>query len=88
MVDDPYTRASRQPSCRSDAVTTHNTNPLPVVSDELYVGVGGDITMRLEKDASDRTFKNVIQGSTLYLRATHIRTTGTTATNLIAIYYQ
>jgi hypothetical protein len=84
-MSNPYTNAMRLGARKSAAITTHNTNPLPAAADSIYIGVGGDVTCRLEGDTSDRLFKNCVAGTELMVRATHVRTSGTTATNLVAL---
>jgi hypothetical protein len=74
------------PAGSSEAVTPHDTNPLaggPTRS--LYVGVAGDIVVRLEDDTTDRTFKAVAVGYHP-LRVTHVRATGTAATDIVALF--
>jgi len=69
------------------AVTPHASTPItdgPVRS--LFVGVAGDVTCRLDGDSADVLFKNVPSGTFLPVRATHVRATGTTATNILACW--
>ncbi|WP_394659554.1 hypothetical protein [uncultured Novosphingobium sp.] len=84
-MSNPYTSAARFGVRKSAAITPHATNPLPQVADSIYIGVTGDVTCRLEGDSSDRLFKNCMQGTELMVRATHVRVSGTTATNLVAM---
>jgi hypothetical protein len=51
----------------------------------LYVGVGGDVVVTLATSASDFTFKNLASGQLLPVQFTHVKQTGTTATNMIAL---
>jgi hypothetical protein len=67
-------------------VTTHNTNPLPQPADAIFVGTGGNIACRVEGDVTDRLFKNVPNGGILYVRVTHVRTTNTTAADMVALF--
>ncbi len=74
------------PGTRAVAITPHNTNALTDIPKALYVGVGGDITMRGLNGAADVLWKNVQSGQIIPFRAQFIRSTGTTATNIVAIY--
>lgn len=74
------------PGTRAVAVTPHNTDALVDIPKALYVGVGGDITMRGVNGTVDVLWKNVQTGQIIPFRAQFIRATGTTATNIVAIY--
>ncbi len=76
------------PATLAIAVTPHNSNPLTDVPKALYVGVGGDIVMvgSSNTSAANTTFKNVPSGAILPFRAYYIRATGTTATDILALY--
>jgi hypothetical protein len=90
MADDPYNNlldAVSNPARRTAAVTTHNTNPLPVgAAKALYVGSAGDVKLRAVDDEGDTTFKNVQAGTILPVRALYVRTTSTRAANMVALY--
>ena len=81
-VSDSPTQTARSAS----AVTPHDTNPLGNVSKALFVGGAGNIALRLVDDSSDVTFTGVTAGSILPVRASHIRATSTTATNIVNLY--
>lgn len=68
------------------AVTTHNTNPLATVPKALFVGTGGNIALRAVDATADVLFKNVPSGFILPVRAQYVRTTNTTAADIVAIY--
>jgi hypothetical protein len=83
---DPYQRAmSAGPATRAEHVRTHNSNPLPEVPRALFVGKGGTLKMRGVDDAADRTWK-VPAGAVIPFRAQYIRTTGTSAEDIMALY--
>ncbi|MCM8729698.1 hypothetical protein ACFO8O_01765 [Hephaestia sp. GCM10023244] len=73
------------PANRAAAVTPHDSNPITDVPKALYVGTGGTITMRGAGPA-DSVWKNVASGSVLPFRARYVRATGTTATDIVALY--
>lgn len=52
----------------------------------LYVGVGGDISMKGGDDQDWVLWKNVPAGSFMPFRCKAIRVAGTTATNILALY--
>jgi hypothetical protein len=69
------------------AVTTHDTNPLTRgKTSMLFVGGAGNITCRFGAEGSDTVFTGVAAGTLLPIQVTHIRATGTTATNMVALY--
>lgn len=75
------------PARRTATVSTHNTNPLPDgAAKALFVGTGGDVKLRAVDDETDTTLKNVPSGSILPVRALYIRTTGTSAADMVALY--
>jgi hypothetical protein len=67
------------------AITPHDTDPLPVVPKAIYVGTGGDVTLRGIGAEADVTFRNLPSGYYFCVRASHVRATGTTATDLVAL---
>lgn len=68
------------------AVTPHDTDPLPTAGSRgLYVGVGGDISL-VSPQGDTVLFKAVPTGVVLPVAASIVRATGTTATNIVALY--
>ena len=86
---DPYNNfldTVSSPARSAVAISTHNTNPLANgTTKALYVGVAGDIACRLAGDETDVLVKAAPVGI-LPFRVTHVRTTNTTATNMLALY--
>ncbi|KQS05154.1 hypothetical protein ASG11_04075 [Sphingomonas sp. Leaf357] len=74
------------PATRAVAVVPHDTNGLSDVPKALYVGTGGNITLRGVGGGADVVFRNVAGGSVLPVRAAFVRATGTSAADLIALY--
>ncbi|NLS28144.1 hypothetical protein S2M10_31530 [Sphingomonas sp. S2M10] len=71
------------PSRKCFDITPSDTVALPDVPKGIYVGTGGNITGRLVDDTTDHVWKNLGSGF-LPLRFAFIRSTGTTAADLIA----
>lgn len=88
-MSDPYSHfvnGTSSPARSAKAVATHNTNALAGGPTRgIYVGVSGDIACRLLGDETDVLIKAAPVGI-LPLRITHVRTTNTTATNMLALY--
>jgi len=87
-MNDKYARTTSSliaPAGSSFVITPDDSASLPVISKALYVGTGGDLTIQLVHDASDRVFKNVANGAILDVRASHVRATGTTAADIVGL---
>ena len=86
-MTDPYANSGglNAPAAQSIAITPNDSTALSQVTKAIYAGGGGDITLRLTGDSSDRLFKNVPDGGILDVRATHVRATGTSATFLVGL---
>lgn len=72
------------PSRAPFAIVPHDTNELVAIPKGIYVGTGGDVTLRGVDGAADVSYKNLGDGSYIGVRASHVRATGTTASNMIA----
>lgn len=72
------------PSRSPYAIVPHDDNPLPVVPKGIYVGTGGDVTLRGVEASQDVVYRNLPTASYIAVSASHVRATGTTASNLIA----
>lgn len=70
------------PASEAFAIVPGN-DPLPHVTSAIYVGQGGDISLRPVRSQADVTYRNVPTGSYLTIRASHVRATGTTAADLV-----
>ena len=75
-VDGPYRHAA--------AITAHDTNEIANVTRGIYVGVSGDVKVTTV-DGDTVTFKAVPVG-VLPVRAKIVFNTGTTATNMLALW--
>lgn len=67
------------------AVTPNDSTDLTVIARALYIGGAGDVKINAA-DGSTVTFSGVLAGSILPVRAARVYSTGTTATNIVAIY--
>ncbi len=70
---------------RGFAVTPSDAADLAAETRALYVGAGGDIAVVLASGDAV-TLSGVISGSLLPLRATRVKATGTTATQIVGLY--
>jgi hypothetical protein len=86
-MSDPFRheKVNREsPARNAAAVTTHNTNDLPVVARALWIGGEGDISVIMAGDDTPVTFRGVFGLVPFSVR--RVRTTGTTATDIVAIW--
>jgi hypothetical protein len=65
------------------ALVPSDSVPLTQVVKGIYVGTGGDVTLRGVGGASDVTYRNLPNASYIGVRASFVRATGTTASDLI-----
>ncbi|MEE4207779.1 MAG: hypothetical protein V2I43_00750 [Parvularcula sp.] len=72
------------PSEHAFAVSPSDTDPLAFVPKYLFVGIAGSVTLRTRDSDTDVVFENVPAGGYLYVRASHVRATGTTASAIVA----
>lgn len=84
---DPFGSATpaASPATGSADVTPDDTTKLDTVTRGLWVGTGGDISM-LMKDGTTATWANVPDGSLLPVRVQRVNSTGTTASDIDAVY--
>ena len=85
---DPFARFADTPTApasRCFAVSPADEGELPHASKAIYVGKGGDVTLRALDDDSDVTFVGVPSGGILDVRVRAVRATGTTAADLVAL---
>jgi hypothetical protein len=87
MATGPAVRPpSTNPARNAFDITPHATNTLAAVTRGLYVGVGGDVNVRLVGSQSDHIFKNVPSGTTLAIEVDRVYVANTTATNMIGLH--
>ncbi len=86
-MSDDFAAFSSSPATPSEdaySVTPNDVAALPAVPKYLYVGRGGNVTLRAKDSAIDVVFENVPAGSYLFVRASHVRANGTTASAIVA----
>ena len=67
----------------SDTVDITGINPNTPAT--LFVGVGGDVVV-ITIGGSTLTLKNIADGSFLPIQVTRVKATGTTATDIVALF--
>jgi len=85
-MSDKFQRSAQSaltPSENAFAVAPHDIDPLLTVPKYLYVGGAGRVTLRAMDAVDDVVFENVPAGGYIYVRASHVRSTGTTATSIV-----
>lgn len=73
------------PASRCFEITPNDSVDLIEVTKAIYVGTGGDVTLRPLDGTSDVTFRNVQDGSILDVRVAALRVTGTTAADIVGL---
>lgn len=64
-------------------ITPDDVAPLPQVVKGIFVGTGGNVVLRGVGAVSDVTYRNLPDASYIGVRASFVRATGTTATDLV-----
>lgn len=65
-------------------IVPSDTAELPAFPKGIYVGSGGDVTLRGTEGTADVTYRNLPDASYIAVQARFVRATGTTASSLIA----
>lgn len=73
------------PADNAAAVTPSDSTDLTYISRALYVGTGGNIVVTM-MGGGDVTFSNVQDGTFLPIRVSRVKSTSTTASNIVNIY--
>lgn len=77
--------ATQAPASYAFVITPDNTTDLEQVTRAIYVGGDGNIAVRLYGNSTHVDFVGVKAGTILPIRADRVRSTNTTATNLIGL---
>lgn len=84
MTRDPFSNFSGAPGMPArQAFSIEPGTDLPLVPSAIFVGSGGDITLRAIDSDSDVVYRNVSSGSYLTVRAAIVRAEGTSAADLV-----
>jgi len=79
------TISSSVPADYAQAVTPSDTVDLSNACRGIFVGGGGTLVVHM-MDGAQVTFTGLVSGQILPIRCTRILATGTTATNIVALY--
>jgi hypothetical protein len=74
------------PATSSVSVTPSDDNELAYLTRGLYVGVGGNVALKLRDDSAAVVFVGVAEGTILPLQVKQVMATDTTATNIVALW--
>lgn len=80
-----YTDSPIAPAGTCFAVAPSDSADLPAVTKALYVGTGGTVVVRPLNGAEDVVFRNVPDGGILDVRVRAVRSTGTTAGDIVGL---
>ena len=78
------------PAIDAAAVTPDDANDITRRNNQvvrgLYVGTGGNVTVRMRGETTTVLFSNVPAGSILPVMVDRVMATGTTASNIVALF--
>ena len=81
----PDVRESLSDPCdNAFSITPHDTNELVTITKALYVGTGGHVVL-VTKGGTTVTFKIVSSGQVLPVRAKIVKSTSTTAADIVGL---
>ena len=73
------------PAKAAFAISPSDGQDLEFVTKAIYVGTGGDIVLRTVAGAGNVRFAGVTSGAILPIRVTAVRSTGTTASDIVGL---
>ncbi len=88
MTKDTFASAAESlisPAALAFQIIPDDETALPTATKALYVGRGGDITIRTIGGTQDVLLANVVSGTVLAIRLSAVRATGTTASDLVGL---
>lgn len=87
MADHFDTRADSvfAPSRRPFPITPHDDAQVSPLPKALYVGTGGDVTLRGVDGSEDVVLRNLASGDRIEIRALFVRASGTTAQDIVGL---
>ena len=77
---------SALPATNALTVTPSDSADLSVIARGLYIGGAGDVTIIMQGDTNPVTLSAANAGTILPVRAKRVKSTGTTATNIVELY--
>jgi hypothetical protein len=80
---DNHTDSVSEPSRNPFAIVPNDATALPQIPKRLYIGTGGNLTLRGVDGAADVVYRNIANGVYLNVRPAFVRATGTTAADII-----
>lgn len=80
-----YSATQDAPAENFAAVTPNDSTDLTLRARGLYIGTGGTLVVQ-GNDSADVTFLNVPNGTILPIAVSRVKATGTTCSNIIALW--
>lgn len=81
-----YPHGLDAPAMHAAAVTPSDSTDLASATRGLYVGTGGDVKVNTSGGETGIVFTAVPGGTVLPIRVTRVLSTGTTASNIVALW--
>lgn len=88
MPFDPFSQFSQSsitPAENCFAITPDDLQELTTLTKAIYIGQGGDLTVLTGKSLEPVTFRNVMSGTILDVRVRAVKSTDTTADDLVGL---
>lgn len=88
MVHDPFRNAADSVTAPAEncfAIVPDDVADLPSATKAIYIGTGGDVTLRPVAGDTDVVFRNLADGSVLDVRVRAVRAAGTTADDIVGL---
>ena len=88
MTTDLFAASSDSPMAPAErcfAVIPSDIDALAFATKALFVGTGGDVTLRTVNGTEDVTFRNLPDAAVIDVRVSAVRATGTTAADIVAL---
>lgn len=73
------------PARRAYSITPTNGVDLESATKAIYIGTGGDITLRAVGSETDVVLRNIPNGTVLAIRVAAVRLAGTTASDIVGL---
>lgn len=77
--------SSITPSDNCFPIAPNDNAELPYLTKAIYIGSGGDLVLLIGNSPTPVTFRNTVAGSILDVRVRAVRSTGTTAGDLVGL---